>query len=327
MEQSQCESLFTAEFFTKHYVIDRRSYPSIRKMLAEQGVSVSVACIYNYAKKLGFGRSVSEGKRNLDPNPLDYSIPLLDDRSIQCLDGFLLGDGGIHVDDRSSVNVARLSCGLQYEEFCRYLMAPYAVYRPSIDQYADSSMSSGYRWQGRTKTHPDFYKQWRRWYVSGKKQPPDDVRLTPKSVMMWYLGDGSLVATESMIMARLSTDGFSPERVGFLVKRLNDLGIACHRNNNNRIQIDARGIPAFFDFIGKKSPVQCYSYKFEMPEWRFSAKRMKEVADDLDVDYHRLAYFVKIGRVPCFRASENGKPRFLPEHIDVVKKMILANEI
>jgi hypothetical protein len=101
--------------------------------------------------------------------------------------------------------------------------------------------------------------------------------------MMWYLGDGSLVVNEekNTVMLRLSTDGFSKERVEFLAGKLRDQGIDCHRNGDNRIQVEARGIAAFFDFIGHESPVKCYAYKFDLPDWRFKAKRMREVADEL----------------------------------------------
>lgn len=153
-----------------------------------------------------------------------------------------------------------------------------------------------------------------------KKQPPNDVRITPRSVMMWYLGDGSCVQTNNTVVIRLSTDGFDKERVEFLADKMKEKGIDCYRNGDNRIQIKTTAVPAFFKFIGKESPIKCYDYKFDLPEWRFEAKRMKAVADELGIDYHQLAHLVKIGKIPCYRASEKGRPIFLPEHIEVVKK-------
>jgi hypothetical protein len=144
--------------------------------------------------------------------------------------------------------------------------------------------------------------------------------------MLWYLGDGTLVQEGTSLALRISTDSFLPEKVEFLVSRLREKGIDCHRNNENRIYVEAKGIPAFFDFIGKKSPIKCYDYKFDLPEWRFKAKRMRQVATDLGVDYQRLAYLVKIGKVKAYRASENGKPRFMPEHIEEIKRMISAGD-
>ena len=124
------------------------------------------------------------------------------------------------------------------------------------------------------------------------------------------------------ICIRLSTDSFLPEKVGFLCEKLREKGIMCRRKNENRIYIEAKGIPLFFSFIGNKSPIKCYDYKFDIDEWRFSAKRMKDVSDELNIDYSHLSYLVKIGKIECYRASKNGKPRFLPENIEKLKNYI-----
>ena len=298
------------------------SYPKLRELLLSQGHNIGAGTIHKYAKKLGFGRTKSEAKRNRDPNPLDYSISYMDERTIEAIDGFLLGDGCIQVDVRSPVNAGRATCTLEYLMFSNYLMDWLKLYQPKCNQSNSPKSPCGFCHEAKTKYHPDFYAQKQRWYPDGgKKQPPNDVRITPLSVMMWYLGDGSLVINETAntVVVRLSTDGFLPERVEFLVKRLNDIGITCHRNNDNRIMIGSRGVPAFFDFIGRKSPVACYDYKFDLPEWRLTSKRMKDVSDELGVSYNRLSHLVKIGKIPCHRASTLGKPRFLPEHIEYVK--------
>jgi hypothetical protein len=167
-----------------------------------------------------------------------------------------------------------------------------------------------------------------RWYpICGKKQPPDDVRITPLSVMMWYLGDGSLVQGNNTVMLRLSTDGFLPEKVEFLAEKLREKNIDCHRNNDNRIMVNAKGIPTFFNFIGRKSPVKCYEYKFDLPEWRFESKRLSDVAKELGVSYNRISHLVKTGRLGCYRASVKGRPRMLPDHIEKAKQLMSNGEL
>jgi len=326
-EQPHYTNLLTEEFFTEHYIRGRMSYPKIREMLLKQGYNVHVGTLYNYAKKLGIGRNRSEAKRNREENPLDWSISYMTESIIEAIDGFLLGDGSIHKPQTTgTLDITRLACGVQYEEFCNYMMKWFSSYNSYCKEYRSSSMSSGFVWMGRTKFHPDLYAQHNRWYhkseKTGKwlKQPPDDVRITPKSVMLWYLGDGSCVQKNNTVVIRLSTDGFDKERVEFLADKMKEKGIDCYRNGDNRIQIKTTAVPAFFKFIGKKSPVKCYDYKFDLPEWRFEAKRMKAVADELGIDYQQLAHLVKIGKIPCYRISEKGRPRFLPEHIEVVKK-------
>ena len=306
------------------------SYPQIAEMLQKQGHPIVTGTVYKYAQKFGIGRNASESKRNLEENPLDHNMSYMTESTVEAVDGFLLGDGGINYDKRSLIKAARLQCSLEHQEFCNYLMGPFYRYKSSVNPYRSSNMSSGTVWSGRTYSHPDFYKQHQRWYPSNIKQPPNDIRITPLSVMMWYLGDGSVVVDniKNTIMLRLSTDGFAPERVEFLVSKLQEKGINCHRNGDNRIQVDANGIPLFFNFIGHESPIACYSYKFEkIPTWRFTAKHMKEVADELKINYDRLSYWVKDGKVPCLRVSEkdgkpHGKPWFLPEHIEVIRNFI-----
>jgi hypothetical protein len=185
-------------------------------------------------------------------------------------------------------------------------------------------MSSGICYNGRTCSHPDIYSQYLRWYVNdcGKKQPPDDVSITPLSVMIWYLGDGSLVKTKSSVTIRLSTDGFSKEKNEMLVEKLKYCGIKSKVNNDNRIRINNNSISDFFNFIGRSSPIGCYQYKFDLPIWRLESKRMSIVAKEIGIDYNKLSYWVKNSFVPCLRTSEKARPRFLPEHIEKIKEYI-----
>ena len=324
-EQPHYTDLLTEDFFEEYYVQKRMSYPKIREMLLGQGHNISVGTMFKYAKKLGIGRNRSEAARNLDPEPLDYSISFLDERTLEAMDGFLLGDGCIQRNSNNA-ETARAQCGLEHEEFCHFMMKPFAVYKPIVKPYKHASMKSGIVWHGLTKMHPDLRQQYHRWYplLDGEpfKRPPDDVRITPRSVMLWYLGDGSLVQENNSVMLRLSTDYFQDDSVEMLVEKMKVVGILCHRNGDNRIMVEARGIPAFFDFIGRKSPIECYQYKFELPEWRFTAKRMRDVASELGVSYNRLSYLVKTGRLSCYRASEKGRPRMLPEHIESAKGLM-----
>ena len=326
-EQPHYTNLLNKEFFDKYYLEKKMSYPQIRKMLLKRGYNIHVGTLYDYAKKINIGRGASEARRNWDPKSLDYNISYLNDKMIENIDGFLLGDGGINYDKKTKSKVSRFCCGVQYEEFCNYLMDLFKEYNGSVVKRKSKKMKQGFMFSGNTRFHPDIYKQYERWYPKNGdkrwKQPPDDVKITPTSVMAWYLGDGSVVVKENSITLRLSTDGFAKEKVDMLVSKLNDINILCKRSKENRILLRAKGIPAFFDFIGQKSPIKCYNYKFDkVPKWRFKAKRMKDVAKELDVDYQKLSYFVKIGKISCYRASTKGRPRFLPEHIEEIKKLI-----
>jgi len=250
---------------------------------------------------------------------LDYSVSFINEQLIEFIDGFLLGDGSIYASE-GKTHVGRLTCSLEYEEFCTYLMGFLQSYVSTVKKYNSNNMKQGFGFFGTSKFHPDIYKQYQRWYKDGIKIVPNDVRITPLSLMVWYLGDGCLDSTsKNAIRIRLSTDGFDKKYVKLLCSKLSELGIFCHRTAYNRIYIKSKGVPAFFNFIGRKSPVKCYDYKFEVDEWRYDTIRMKEAAKLLNMDYQHLAYLVKIGKVPCYRLQCKGKPRFSKEHIEVIK--------
>ncbi len=335
-EEPHYTNLLTKEFFKEYYIDKKMSYPQIREMLLKQNYNIHNGTLHSYAKRIGIGRDSSEARRNWDINSLDYNKTYIQDNMIEFLDGFLLGDGGINYNKkRKNSNVARFCCGVEYEEFCEYLMKPFLNLGSKIKKTESKSMKQGFMFSGSTRHHPDIYKQYLRWYPESKsknlnriKQPPSDVHITPVSVMMWYVGDGSVVVNNNTIMLRLSTDGFSKNKVEMLVNKLNNLGIKCHRTNENRIMVNAQGISEFFNFIGTKSPIVCYDYKFDrVPQWRFKSKRMKEVSKELGVDYNQLSYFVKTGRIKVYRLSPNGRPRFLPEHIKQVEELIKNGEL
>ena len=333
-EQPHYTDLLTKEFFEEYYVNKKMSYPKIRKMLLEQGYNIHNGTLQKYAKKFNIGRNSSEARINRDVNCLDYNKTYIQDDMIEFCDGFLLGDGGVSRSSKSEkCYAARFRCGVEYEEFCKYLMAPFLSLGSKVKKTKSKSMKQGFMFSGSTRMHPDIYKQYLRWYPENKngqrvKQPPEDVKITKNSVLFWYLGDGSVMVNNNTIMLRLSTDGFSKEKVEILVDKLMATGIKCHRTNENRIMLDAKGIPAFFNLIGTKSPIKCYDYKFDrIPLWRFESKRMKEVSEQLNIDYSRLSHFVKTGKIKPFRLSPTGRPRFLPEHIEEVKKMINRGEL
>jgi len=332
-EEPHYNNLLTKEFFEEYYVNKKMSYPKIRKMLLEQGYNIHNGTLHKYAKRFGIGRKASEARRNWDSGSLDYNKMYIHNDMIEFVDGFLLGDGGINYNRKSKNNcVARFCCGVEYEEFSKYLMLPFLSLGSKVVKTKSQSMNQGFMFSGSTRHHPDIYKQYLRWYPETQegdrvKQPPEDVRITKNSVLFWYLGDGSVMTKNNVIMLRLSTDGFSKEKVEMLVDKLREKSIKCHRTNENRIMIDAKGIPAFFDLIGTKSPISCYNYKFDrIPKWRFKSKRMKEVSEELSINYDRLSYFVKNGRIETFRLSSKGRPRFLPEHIKKVKELIKNGE-
>jgi len=319
------------EYLTELYESKKYGLPKIQAdILQKIGIKVSTGFLCNRLSENGIKLRTSSQARRVVAKSLDWDKSFLTEEQIESVDGFLIGDGYAHVIHDKKIS--RFSCGVEHKEFSSYMRSFFLSYDPSeLKYYPSSSGTSSGTWDFRTRYHPDLYIGGSRWYPPGmKKSVPDDVRITPTSVMMWYLGDGTVIVNNKVntIILRLSTDCFKREQVeDILIAKLRHMGIDCHRNNENRINVSAKGIPAFFDFIGRSSPVKCYDYKFALPVWRFESKRIKTISQELSVDYNRLLHLVQSGKIPCYRASEKGRPRLLPEHIEIAKELIKTGDL
>ena len=213
---------------------------------------------------------------------LDYSQSFLDQTTAEHLDGFLLGDG--HITPKNS----HFTWSVKYKEFDEYIQTCFKSYGPSsqLKYTKNEKFKEGGSWMnyGRTTTHPDLYQQRSRWYPDGIKIVPKDVIITPKSVLFWYLGDG----TRSGVNLSFATDGFTPDDVYFLVDKLKSIGINSHRDKNNHIVLLLDSIRPFFDYVGWECPIKCYDYKFGAPIVIRTCKSTSEIAQELGVAHHTV---------------------------------------
>ena len=110
------------------------------------------------------------------------------------------------------------------------------------------------------------------WYTSGIKCVPEDIELTPKSCLYWYLEDGSPDLTNQRITGIVfSTPGFSRLENKNLVnklKRVLNIKDGVSINKRNYIRLNKTPALLFLNYIGGKSPVHCFAYKFDRSELR-----------------------------------------------------------
>jgi len=107
-----------------------------------------------------------------------------------------------------------------------------------------------------------FKSERERWYPTGKKQLPLDIRITPKSLAHFYMGDGSLVQYQ----LRLYTDAFSLEEVRYLRSRIDDLYeipfyIRSKPNGRYFLEITRKKLVQYFLALIKPYILSCFSYK------------------------------------------------------------------
>ena len=291
------------ELLYKLYIIEKKSTTEISKISQTIfGTTVAVSAVYNSLIAYNIPvRNKSESiSRAMSTLNIDESY--LDEKTIEWIDGFLLGDGSASYT-KGTHKSARFSIGSSEEEWASYAISGLNKYNPS------KASSVGWKFRpekpsrptfsSATKMHPDISLQAKRWYPNGKKIVPLDVRITPISIMLWYLGDGSVGRQMRATNLSLATCGFTPEENNdILIPKLGQLGIrARYGRVKNDIIVCSDSIKPFFDTIGLKSPISCYNYKFEVPQWLF-LKTLKMIIPDKKERW-RAKYYITSGQIQC----------------------------
>lgn len=115
-----------------------------------------------------------------------------------------------------------------------------------------------------THSYPEFGDLKRKWYPGGKKHVPSDLLLTPVSVLLWWIGDGSLKKGRSY-QAIFCTDAFDKSSIEILRKQLYQAGIETTlQPASNRISVRSRSLASFYNYIGPcPEPIkEAYGYKW-----------------------------------------------------------------
>ena len=282
---NEIKDILTADFFNKYYIQSKMTYRQIYQALQTKGHKISLSSIKKYGQKLEISRNNSECKRGLD-----WSVSFLTNKMKTVIDGLVLGDAHIS-------KIGEISASLQYKDFRDYCSCFLNVYKPSNLSFYQNNRSY---FRFCTKMHPDFQKQRIRWYPKGEKIVPKDIKITPLSVLLWYLGDGYLNPRLGNIF--LHTNSFTPAGVRLLVNILQEKGVKCkyllvtkqglYKKDYPLIYISSKVTPLFFDFIGSECPVISYDYKFNIPDWFPGATRITHISEMYNIPLSKVRYIV-----------------------------------
>lgn len=100
-----------------------------------------------------------------------------------------------------------------------------------------------------TRQHPELTKFHELFYVNKKKHIPDNIKLDPPMLAVWYMDDGSKCRESDVY---LNTQQFNLEDQKKCIKMLSGLGIKSSINKDKiykRIRIIKNSIPTFFKII------------------------------------------------------------------------------
>ena len=321
-------SIDYVEKLRKAYITDKKSTTEIAKESIEIfGCSVSASTIYkdlanNQIPIRNKSESVSMASATLDRN-ISYAV----EGMIEWIDGLMLGDGNIDFN-KPLFTGARIRLGVAEIEWAKYGISQLTPYSPREPKpyHKISERCPNQIWTSQTLTHPDIIAQAVRWY-SGPNQTkkiPADVRITPISVMLWYLGDGSFTyePNGNMSQLRLATCAFDKKDLKeILVPKLQTHNIDAYVDDyKNDIHVRAESIKDFFNFIGWKSPIACYDHKFAVPEW-LKLIRLSEIVQN-DQEKWRAQYYYKQGKLECTKSPGGKMLLFTKEQADKLRKML-----
>lgn len=231
---------------------------------------------------------------------LDQNVSFLNENLIEAIDGFLLGDGCSSVASK----VGRFSLSSSQKEWCDYSMSFLKCYNPTPSKVFGEICEKRPNpiWASATCAHKDIGEMRKRWYPEGVKIVPQDVRITPLSTLLWYLGDGSLSNGQVITLATCSFSNHEIDNI--LIPKLKEHGIHGSRGYRNVICISTDTSKNFFKLIGEKSPIACYDYKFDLKEM-YKMYRISEIAKNQN-ELWRIQYLCK-NNIVDFTKLENGK--------------------
>ena len=316
----------------REYYIDKKMSTTEISRLSKDifTFKVSPSAIYNSLLTNGILIRTMSNSVSLAMSTLDKDISFESEKMTEWVDGFLLGDGGIRFDriytkENKKCLYARYFIGSIYEEWVNFSMSKFKVYN-SIDACTNNFVDKKHPnpiWNSSTVGHPDIAKQVDRWYPypERKKRIPIDVRITPTSVLLWYLGDGTLSTNSSVSLATCSftedeinnilIPAFEKHKIHCGIRRWKQYPYLCILRNSGG---------KFFDFIGIKSPISCYDYKFNLKNW-YRYSRISDIATNR-TEIFRARKLCQMNKVEYTREDGNKLFMFTEEQANRLRKVL-----
>lgn len=229
------------EWLKEKYVDERMHGTKIAEIC-----DVHSTTIYNWLRKFGI---------KVRPRGAHFSnFVELSEELLEFLDGLLLGDGCVYPHRRSAVYV-HTDKHKKYLEWLSNKLENLGI--EEVCLHPDNRGLFKYR----SRAYVDLMEVRKRWYPDGSKHIPDDVRITPTTLMNWYIGDGTFYRNDYEILLGVKNEGCR-EKLPMIKSRLekmeiypriNSTGLAIHRNDS---------LDNFFEYIEKAEKPPCYDYKF-----------------------------------------------------------------
>jgi len=229
-------------------------------------------------------------------------------------DGLILSDGCIQTNKGygSRLSTAFVHDKAELASLAKNLLGGLLYPRPQRNQ---SQEALAYQ----SSVHPFWMKQKHRWYPTKSKIVPDDLVLTPETLAVWYMGDGSLGRDENGNPSKIvfCTDSFDIQSFWKLFYKMVDLGfkptsIKSPNNKGNRICLGLvnSDIDKFLSMISSFI-LPCFRYKvpegyteYNPENWIIKTPREVHYAEYL-LKQEKPPSYVKPKYVYCIQVEDN----------------------
>jgi len=265
------------DWLRQKYVIEKQSTTQIAEIL-------DVKCSNSIRQALlGNGlivRTPSQGLRINNENLL------IDD---EIINGSLLGDGSIvKYNKHSHLSIPYFRKKNKQLDHIELVAKSFYLTNYSDRIFVDYNKCNGKilkYWLLRTTADEKLIDYYNKWYPkcnNYKKVIPLDLILTPKTILHWFLDDGSsqrryrYAKYSNEIMITFSSESFTKTENEFLIEQLNTFSLCARLNKCNsgtgyRVRIPQSKSLDFFNLIGE-CPIESMKYKWKFYETQYEKR-------------------------------------------------------
>lgn len=219
------------------------------------------------------------------------SQPMIPQNFIDIFTGLMLGDAAAHMGNYNT----SLVCNMINHRFLTYLSDSLGYYcsEPSKKSTAAESGDIAFEhFPDRNMGRENFHDIWtvhtptlqglnryEGWYSTGEKMFPDDLKLNPTILKMWYVCDGGVKWVESRDDYTIRIGNVTQShRVEYFEDLFSEIGMNPTITSSG-IGFDLSDTERFFDYIG--SPVPGFEYKWGADSY----EDYHQLKDDVEEKY------------------------------------------
>jgi hypothetical protein len=258
--------LYNKDFLYQKYIIE--GIP-IKKIAKEIGCTV--CAVYPFLYKFNIPVRGPTEKAAINNNFIDNE---------EIVNGLMLGDGSLILPEgRNHAYLLVQQVKKNLVLYIKSLVCPTAIikqclYKPHMIGLKAAKASKLYKFW--TRVSPILTSYYSKWYKNKIKIVPNDLKMTPVTLLHWFLGDGSssyIRGRKNAVVLTLNTQGFKQKEVVFLQSLLKpitefNINLSGIKSNGEMSYILRTSriseIIKFYNYIGE-CPVKCMSYRWKIP--------------------------------------------------------------